>query len=315
MTMRRSTDETARPSAGTAPMDFDVAANERDASTRMVNAMTVDVEEYFQVSAFASTIARSAWDSLPSRVEASVDRLLALFAENGARCTFFTLGWIAERHPEMIRRMVAAGHELASHGYSHRRVSDLSPPEFREDVKRTRAIIEDVGGVPVSGFRAASFSFDHRTRWAHEILAEEGYGYSSSVYPVQHDHYGVPDAPRFVYRPSGDNGVPEFPMTTVRLFDRNFPCSGGGYFRLLPCALFRWAIRRVNMREAEPAIFYFHPWEIDADQPRQGGLNVRTRFRHYVNLGRTETKLRRLLTEFAWDRMDRVMARAIRKSP
>jgi len=312
MTMHRSADESAAPVAGAARVGFDSSAVALSAPARAVNALTVDVEEYFQVSAFASAIDRSKWDDLPSRVEESIDRLLALFAAQGARCTFFTLGWIAERHPAMIRRMVGAGHELASHGYNHRRVTDLSPAEFRADVKRTKAILEDAGGVPVRGFRAASFSFDARTGWAHEILAEEGYRYSSSVYPVQHDHYGVPDAPRFVYWPSGDRGIPEFPMTTVRLFDRNLPCSGGGYFRLLPYALFRWAIRRVNAQDAQPAIFYFHPWEIDAGQPRQANLSAKTRFRHYVNLGRTEAKLRCLLSEFAWDRMDRVMARAIR---
>jgi polysaccharide deacetylase family protein (PEP-CTERM system associated) len=315
MTMRRFTDEPAAPTAGTATFDAEAPSSASIATARAINAMTVDVEEYFQVSAFAPTIAPSAWDSMPSRVEDSVDRLLALFAAHGARCTFFTLGWIAERHPAMIRRMVAAGHELASHGYSHRRVTELAPAEFRTDVKRTKAILEDVGGVPVAGFRAASFSFDDRTRWAHEILAEEGYRYSSSVYPVRHDHYGVPDAPRFAYRPSGENGVPEFPMTTVRLLGHNLPCAGGGYFRLLPCALFRWAIRRVNARDAQPAIFYFHPWEIDAGQPRPAGISARTRFRHYVNLGRTEAKLRLLLTEFAWDRMDRVMERSLRTSP
>lgn len=287
----------------------------RATGAAVVNALTVDVEEYFQVSAFAASIDRADWDRLPSRVEQSVDRLLALFDEHGARCTFFTLGWIAERHPEMIRRMVAAGHELGSHGYSHRRATDLTPADFRADVRRTRQILEDVGGVAVAGFRAASFSFDARTSWAHEILAEEGYGYSSSVYPVRHDHYGVPDAPRFAYRPQGDRGVPEFPMTTVRLFDRNFPCAGGGYFRLLPYALFRWAISRVNAQDGEPAIFYFHPWEIDPDQPRQHAIGAKTRFRHYVNLGRTEGRLRCLLGDFAWDRMDRAMARSLKVSP
>jgi len=311
MSMRRSS-EPAATVAGGAAVGRGSPAGAESAPTGVVNAMTVDVEEYFQVSAFAATIDRAAWDSMPSRVEESIDRLLELFATHGARCTFFTLGWIAERHPAMIRRMVEAGHELASHGYNHRRVTDETPDEFRADIRRTKAILEDTGGVPVAGFRAASFSFDARTRWAHETLAEEGYGYSSSVYPVRHDHYGVPDAPRFAYRPSGVRGVPEIPMTTVRLFDRNLPCSGGGYFRLLPYGLFRWAIRRVNARDAQPAIFYLHPWEIDARQPRQSGISAKTRFRHYVNLGRTEARLRCLLTEFAWDRMDRVMASAIR---
>lgn len=312
MSMRRSSEPSAATVAGAATVDRGLAAGTSSGTTGVVNAMTVDVEEYFQVSAFAATIKHASWDSMPSRVEESMDRLLDLFATHGAHCTFFTLGWIAERHPAMIRRMVEAGHELASHGYSHRRVTDETPDEFRADVRRTKAILEDTGGVPVVGFRAASFSFDSRTQWAHEILAEEGYGYSSSVYPVRHDHYGVPDAPRFAYRPCGTRGVPEIPMTTVRLFDRNLPCSGGGYFRLLPYALFRWAIHRVNAQDAQPAIFYLHPWEIDAGQPRQTGISAKTRFRHYVNLGRTEARLRRLLTEFAWDRVDRAMARAIR---
>lgn len=309
--MRRGVDNSNAASAAAATTRAVPTLHAR--ANGFVNAMTVDVEEYFHVSAFSSTIDRSLWGSLPSRVEDSVDRLLDLFASHGALCTFFTLGWIAERHPAMIRRMVEAGHELASHGYSHRRVTEMSPTEFRDDVRRTKAILEDVSGVAIAGFRAASFSLDTRTHWAHQILAEEGYAYSSSIYPVRHDHYGVPDSPRFVYWPSGDNGVPEIPMTTVRLFERNFPCSGGGYFRLLPCSLFRWAIRRVNARDGQPAIFYFHPWEIDAKQPRQTGITARTRFRHYVNLEQTETKLRRLLMAFAWDRMDRVMERPLRK--
>lgn len=313
--MRRTGVDGVLPVSGPETNGPDGSSGGRVAALGVANAMTIDVEEYFQVSAFATAIARSEWDKIPSRIEESVDRLLALFAANDARCTFFTLGWIAERHPTMIRRIVAAGHELASHGYSHRRVTELTPAEFRDDVRLTKGILEDVGGVPVAGFRAASFSLDASTSWAHEILAEEGYGYSSSIYPVRHDHYGLPNSPRFVYWPSGERGVPEIPMTTVRLFERNFPSSGGGYFRLLPCALFCWAIRRVNARDAQPAIFYFHPWEIDARQPRQLNLSAKTRFRHYVNLDRAERKLRRLLRTFTWDRMDRVMARSIRKSP
>lgn len=278
-------------------------------SARTINALSIDVEEYFQVSAFAGNVSQGAWDSLPSRVEASTDRLLRIFQEHGARCTFFTLGWIAERHPAMVRRIVGAGHELASHGCTHRRVTDETREEFRADVRRSKALLEDVAGVTVGGFRAASFSFDRRTDWAHEVLAEEGYAYSSSIYPVRHDHYGVPDAPRFAYRPSGDRGVPEFPLTTVRIGNRNLPCAGGGYFRLLPYALSRWAIRRVNAVDGQPAVFYSHPWEIDVDQPRQPNLSYKTRFRHYVNLGRSEAKLRRLLTDFDWDTLDRVLVK------
>jgi len=272
----------------------------------IVNAMTVDVEEYFQVSAFANRFSREDWETLPSRVEASVARLLDLFDRHGARCTFFTLGWVAERHGGLIRRIVDAGHELASHGYAHFRATDQTAEEFRADVRRTKALLEDIGGATVTGYRAASFSFDRTNPWAHEILAEEGYRYSSSIYPVVHDHYGVPDAPRFPFRPAAGRGVVEFPLTTVRWRGRNLPCSGGGYFRLVPYGLSRWAIRRVNHGDRQPAIFYCHPWEIDPGQPRTRGLGAKARFRHYVNLGRMEAKLERLLTDFKWGRMDKV---------
>lgn len=275
-----------------------------------VNALTVDVEEYFQVSAFAGAVDRGDWGGFASRVERSTDRLLELFAAHGARCTFFTLGWIAERHPALIRRLVEGGHELASHGFAHHRVTDQDPASFRADVSRTKALLEDIGGVSVGGFRAASFSFDARTRWAHEILAEEGYRYSSSVYPVRHDHYGVPDAPRTAHYPGGESGVVELPLSTVRVAGRNLPCGGGGYFRLLPYGYYRWAFRRLNGAEGLPAIFYFHPWEIDPGQPRQSGIGIRTRFRHYVNLHRMEPKLSRMLADFSWDRMDRVFPAA-----
>lgn len=270
----------------------------------VVNALSVDVEDYFQVSAFAGIVGRSDWDAMPSRVEWSTERTLELFAEGGVRATFFTLGWVAERHPALIRRIVQAGHELASHGYAHYRVSDQAPEVFREDVRRTRRILEDTGGVPVVGFRAASFSIAAPQLWAHRVLAEEGYRYSSSIYPVRHDHYGMPDAPRFAYRPVGEAGVVEYPVTTVRVAGHNVPCGGGGYFRLLPYAYFRWAIGRVNAVDRAPAIFYFHPWEVDPDQPRQSGLGFKTRFRHYVNLSRMAAKLRALIGDFRWDRMD-----------
>lgn len=276
----------------------------------IVNAMTVDVEEYFQVSAFANRLSRDDWESLPSRVETSVDRLLDLFEKHDAKCTFFTLGWIAKRHGGLIRRIVGAGHELASHGYEHRRATDQSADEFRADVRRTKALLEDIGGVPVAGYRAASFSFDKSNPWVHEILSEEGYRYSSSVYPVVHDHYGVPDAPRVPYRPAAERGVVEFPLSTVHMCGRNLPCSGGGYFRLMPYPMSRWAFRRINERDRQPAIFYCHPWEIDPGQPRTEGLGAKTRFRHYVNLGRMEAKLDRLLTDFEWDRIDNVFGLA-----
>jgi len=272
----------------------------------MANAMSVDVEEYFQVSAFAGTVERQAWDHLDSRVEASIARILDLFAARDVHGTFFTLGWIAERHPAMIRRIAAAGHEIASHGFEHVRVHAQTPEAFRADVRRTKRILEDLAGAPVRGYRAASFSVTEATAWAFEALAEEGYAYSSSVYPIRHDHYGIPGAPRFAYRPLPANPFLEVPISTVRVLGHNLPCGGGGYFRLLPYGLSRWAMRRVNAGDGRPCIFYFHPWEIDPGQPRFAGTAAKTRFRHYTNLGRMERRLRALLTEFAWDRIDRI---------
>lgn len=274
----------------------------------IVNAMSVDVEDYFQVSAFANHVARDDWDGFDCRVERNTDRVLALFADHHAKATFFTLGWVAERYPALIRRIVEQGHELASHGHAHFRVYEQKPEVFREDVRRTKGILEDTGGTAVHGYRAASFSIDLRTPWAFDVLADEGHTYSSSVYPIRHDHYGMPEAPRFTYRPDANCALREIPITTVRAFGRNLPSGGGGYFRLLPYALSRWAIRRVNKVDARPTIFYFHPWEIDAEQPRFEGVGAKTRFRHYTNLARMETRLRRAMTDFSWDRMDRVFA-------
>ena len=275
------------------------------AESRVRNAMTCDVEDYFQVQAFAGHIARDSWDSLPSRVERNTDKVLELFARHGARATFFTLGWVAERHKRLVRRIVEGGHELASHGLEHRPVFSQTPDEFRADVRRTKHLLEDIGGVPVSGYRAASFSITRNTFWAFDVLAEEGYRYSSSIYPVRHDLYGIPDAPRFAFRPA-ERALLEIPMSTLTMFGRNLPCSGGGYFRLLPYSASRWAFRQVNERDRQPAIFYFHPWEIDPDQPRQNQAPLKSRFRHYLNLDRMEARLTRLLRDFAWDRMDRI---------
>lgn len=277
------------------------------ATQKIVNAMSVDVEEYFQVSAFAQSVDLKDWEAYESRVEFCIGRLLDLFAAHDARCTFFTLGWIAERHKSMIRSIVDAGHELASHGYCHQRATDQTPDQFRADIRKTKAILEDVGGCEITGYRAASFSFNKTNPWVHSILAEEGHQYSSSIYPVQHDHYGVPDAPRFAYKPMADSDFLEFPLTTTPLFGRNIPSAGGGYFRLFPYGLSRWATRRVNREERRSTVFYFHPWEIDPDQPRPSNINLKTRFRHYVNLNKMEEKLGRALSDFAWDRMDRVL--------
>lgn len=271
------------------------------------NAMTVDVEDYFQVQAFAHCIERSAWDRYPLRVERNTNQLLDQFAAAGVKATFFTLGWIAERVPAVVRRIVTEGHELASHGWDHTLVHTQTPDAFREDVRRTKALLEDMGGVPVQGFRAATFSIDRRTPWAFAILLQEGYAYSSSINPIHHDLYGMPGAPRQPHRPTRD-GVLEIPMTTVRLFGRNWPCSGGGYFRLLPPALYRAGLQRVNRTEGQPGVFYFHPWEIDADQPRVDGAGWKSNLRHYTNLDRMSANLDKLLRDFAWDRMDRVYA-------
>ena len=273
---------------------------------RIVNAMSVDVEDYFQVSAFANHVRRDDWSNLPSRVERNTEKVMALFADANVKATFFTLGWVAERHKPLIRRIVGEGHELASHGFAHFRANDQTRDEFRADVRRTKAILEDIGGVAVRGYRAASFSIGAANLWALEVLAEEGYGYSSSIYPVRHDHYGMPDAPRFKHRPVGEAGVIEIPISTLRLAGRNLPVGGGGYFRLAPYPAFRWALARLNREDRQPAIFYFHPWEVDPEQPRPDGLPAKTRFRHYVNLGRMEGRLAAMLNDFAWDRVDRV---------
>ena len=272
---------------------------------RPTNAMSVDVEDYFQVQALSPVIGRSDWDTLPSRVEANVDRLLAIFGDAGVHATFFTLGWIAERHKPLVRRIVEGGHELASHGWDHTRADQQDEATFRADIRRAKQLLEDIGGVPVRGYRAATFSIGPKNRWAFRVLAEEGHRYSSSLYPIRHDLYGDTEAPRSPFTPEGTTLL-EIPMTTVQWAGRNFPCSGGGYFRLLPYWVSRLNMRRVNGAESRACVFYFHPWEIDPGQPRQSGLSAKARFRHYTNLGRMEGRLRRLLADFAWDRMDRV---------
>jgi len=274
-----------------------------DAAT--VNAMSVDVEDYFQVSAFEEQISREDWDRLPARVEQNTERILDLFDRHGVKATFFVLGWVAERHPGLVRRIVERKHELASHGYSHVRATDQEPAQFREDVSRTKKLLEDIGGCSVRGYRAASYSIGAENLWALDALQEALYQYSSSIYPIHHDHYGMPQAPRFPFRYRG-NGLLEIPITTVRLFKYNVPCGGGGYFRLFPYRVTRWAIDRVNRREGRSTVFYFHPWEIDPQQPRVEGVSGKTRIRHYLNLERMQSRLERLLTDFRWDRMDRV---------
>ncbi len=270
------------------------------------NAMTIDVEDYFQVSAFAPIIARESWPSRECRVEANIERILAILENGGVHATFFTLGWIAERYPDMVRRIVAGGHELASHGYGHLRASDQTRAEFADDVGRSKALLEDIGGQAVLGYRAPSFSIGTSNLWALDVLHEAGYRYSSSIYPIAHDHYGMPDAPRFAFYPNGPDGLLEVPITTAMLGQRKLPAGGGGYFRLLPYSLSRWMMRRVNNDDGQPAIFYFHPWELDPGQPRPEGASLKTRFRHYVNLQRMEGRIKLLTRDFAWDRMDRI---------
>src|SRR5574337_528298 len=270
----------------------------------ITNALTIDVEDYFQVSAFASHIERSDWDSHECRIERNVDRILALLADEDIQATFFTLGWIAERYPAMVRRIVDGGHELASHGYGHQRVSDLSDSVFFEDICRAKMLLEDIGGILVQGYRAPSFSIGSDNMWALDTLLRAGYRYSSSIYPIRHDHYGVPDAPRFSHQVR--EGLIEIPPTTLRVFNRNLPSSGGGYFRLLPYSLSRWMLRQVNHQDCEPAVFYFHPWEIDAGQPRVHGIGFKTRFRHYVNIECMEKRVGQLLKDFRWGRMDQI---------
>ena len=274
----------------------------------IANALTVDVEDYFQVSALAPHIARADWDRIPCRVERNVERILELLAEASARATFFTLGWIAERHPGLVRRIAAAGHEVASHGFGHLRIHEQMPGDFSQDIRRTKSLLEDLVGAEVKGYRAPSFSIGPKTLWAFDEIAKAGYQYSSSVYPVRHDLYGMPEAPRFPYRPRID--LLEIPVATAPVLNRNLPAGGGGYFRLLPYTVSRALIRRVNTLDRRPAVFYFHPWEIDAAQPRVPGTSLKTRFRHYVNLHRTEPRLRRLLRDFRWRRMDEVFLTA-----
>lgn len=270
-----------------------------------VNAMTVDVEDYFQVSAFEKHIARAEWEKLDCRVQQNTERILALFGELDVSATFYVLGWIAERFPQLVRQIVDAGHELASHGYSHVRVVDQTPQQFMQDVTRTKKLLEDTGGQAVVGYRAASYSIGADNLWALDVLGDTGHQYSSSIYPIRHDLYGMPEAPRFPFR-IRQGGILEIPVTTVTIWGRKIPCGGGGYFRLFPYAFSRWAIRRVNNLDHQPSIFYFHPWEIDFAQPRIDGIGMKTRFRHYLNLEKMEGRLSRLLSDFSWDRVDRV---------
>lgn len=267
------------------------------------NALTIDVEDYFQVSAFAPHIPRSEWPIRECRVERNVASILAMLDDHDTKATFFTLGWIAERYPGVVREIVANGHELASHGYGHERASDQTPDGFYADINVAKLLLEDLSGCEVKGYRAPSFSIGEQNLWAFECLERAGYHYSSSIYPIQHDHYGMPNAPRHAH---AIGNLLEIPATTLRFFNRNWPASGGGYFRLMPYGLSRWMIERINRVDNMPAVFYFHPWEVDVEQPRIAGISAKTRFRHYLNIHRMESRLRRLLADFSWTRMDRL---------
>lgn len=275
----------------------------------VVNGLSVDVEDWFQVGAFETVIDRSDWDGLKLRVEHNVARILDLFAKADAKGTFFTLGWVAERHPALIQRIVSEGHEIASHGYDHARVFTFTRDEFADDLAKAQAILEDASGQPIKGYRAPSFSIDPRTPWAFDVLAEAGYTYSSSVAPVVHDHYGWPEAPRFAFKPLETSDLIEIPVTTAMIGGRKVAAGGGGFFRVLPYAFSRWAIRQVNEKEGRPAIFYFHPWEVDPDQPRVENAPMRSKLRHYTNLDKMAGKLTDLVNDFAFGRMDEVAAR------
>ena len=271
---------------------------------QLINGLSVDVEDWFQVGAFEGVIDRSNWDGLSGRVERNCCAILDLFAAADVKATFFTLGWVAQRQGPLMRRIVDAGHELASHGWDHERVFRLDRAGFTADLERSRKVLEDASGVQITGYRAPSFSIDSRTPWAYMALAEQGYAYSSSVAPITHDHYGWREAPRFAFRPLPWSNLIELPVTTAHFAGRRLAAGGGGFFRVLPYGFSRWAIRQVNTRDQRPAVFYFHPWEIDPDQPRVTGASLRSRVRHYTNLRVMAGKLEQLVREFAWGRMD-----------
>ncbi len=268
-----------------------------------INGLSVDVEDWFQVGAFERVIDRGSWDSLSMRVERNCETILAMFAEAEVVGTFFTLGWVAKRYPAMMRRIAAAGHEIASHGWDHARVFHMDRTSFALDLKMARETLEDTSGVRVNGYRAPSFSIDQRTPWAFEELAAQGFAYSSSVAPIAHDHYGWREAPRFAFHPIAGSDFIEIPVTTAEFAGRRLAAGGGGFFRVLPYGFSRWAIRQVN-QDGRPAVFYFHPWEIDPGQPRVAHAPLKSKLRHYTNLGGMAGKLRQLIGEFRWGRMD-----------
>jgi polysaccharide deacetylase family protein (PEP-CTERM system associated) len=275
---------------------------------KILNAMTVDVEEHFQVSAFEDVVDRDQWDTLPSRVEDNTSRLLDLFDETEVRATFFVLGWIGERHPGLVRRIAERGHEIASHGYGHRLVYDQTPDAFREETVRSRGILQDASGQSVDGYRAASFSVMKQSLWALDVLVEVGFTYDSSIFPVLHDRYGIPGAPRKLHRARTPQGrtIVEFPPSTMKLGPAILPVGGGGYLRIYPDSVTHWAIGRLNRREAMPAVVYIHPWEVDPEQPRIKASRL-SRFRHYSGLKKTASTLRSIMKRYAFGPMRQVI--------
>ena len=290
---KRSAPVTHRPVSTPGPMS----------AIGLSNALTIDVEDYFQVSAFARHIDRNQWHTRECRIERNMDLTLELLDRYHIKATFFMLGWIADRYPQVVRSITEGGHELASHGYGHKRVTELTEGEFFGDVMMAKDVLEQISGTQIRGYRAPSFSLRPDNQWAFDALRRAGHTYSSSIYPVRHDHYGAPDSPRFLHTV---HDLLEVPPSTLRLFGRNWPASGGGYFRLLPYEVSRWMLRRINWVEKQSALFYFHPWEIDPNQPRVAGIGVKTRFRHYVNLSHMQAKLERLFEDFRWGRMDEI---------
>lgn len=268
--------------------------------------MTVDVEDYFQVSAFENIITRKDWDTHPHRVEQNTHKVLDIFSAKGIKATFFTLGWVAERYPGVVKRIVEEGHELASHGYYHIRVVNQTPAEFFEDICKTKSLLEDLSGIEVRGYRAASYSIGESNLWAFQELERAGYQYSSSVYPIKHDLYGMPDAPRFKFHPNDPNGILEIPVSTLKVLGKTLPCGGGGFFRFYPYGFSKWALKRMNDSEGQSGMFYFHPWEVDPDQPYQELASRKAKFRHYLNLDKMAGRLERLIDDFSWGRMDEI---------
>ena len=278
----------------------------------MLNALTIDVEDYFHVTAFARKIHPRDWDNYPRRVDNNTQRLLEILAQRDVHATFFVLGWVAERCPRLVESIRRAGHRIGCHGYAHRAIYKGNDADFRNDVRRAKKTIEDIIGAPVTSFRAPSYSITAQTLWALEILGEEGFEYDSSIFPIVHDIYGIPGAPRFPYVKALRSGrqIKEFPPSTVRIFGRNIPVAGGGYLRLFPYKITAWAIHRLNETERQPAMVYLHPWEIDPDQPRISAPWL-SRFRHYQNLASTQTKCEMLLKDFSWAPMEEVLTQSL----